>query len=296
MGVKDVLKPRLKKARLVGGIVKDSVVFNLKKQTVRKAFRLKPIDCIVVDMDGTLFSSDASLEALKLMYPENVGGKIFGDMIFDVIMENIASGHNSIEGAIVWGNNFLVNRGFERKHLGQVLEIVKPFIRVELVEALKMLKQNFGVRIVLATQSSYEFGKSLGKYLRKEYGLRFDLVIGTKLKFDSSEKLVDVVEIVAMKSGEFEGIPVKTKAEILEDYAVRKNWDFDFKKCLLITDGYSDMDLAKRMRTVLIKVSERRINQTISQVLRLADYIVEEFSYLGEAVKEIVVFSRKYIK
>ena len=30
LGVKDVLKPRFKRARLVGGIVKDSVVFNLK--------------------------------------------------------------------------------------------------------------------------------------------------------------------------------------------------------------------------------------------------------------------------
>ncbi len=288
MALKETIKAKAKKARLVGGIVKDSVVFNIKKKTVRKKFQKQPIDLIVVDMDGTLFSGDVSLEALKLKYPEKTGKTVLGELLYDVILESIASGKNSVESAIVWGNAFLISRNFSKKDLNKVLELIIPGLRIDLIESLKFLKQTFNTKLVLATQASLEFGELLNNYLKKEFGLEFDFVIGSKLKFDKKQSLTGLKQIVAMKTGQFQGIPVRTKAELLEMLSFRKKIPFDFKKSLLITDGYSDIDLAKRMRTILIKVKQKRTNQKISQTLKLADYIIEDNSYLGKNIEQIV--------
>jgi len=58
---------------------------------------------------------------------------------------------------------------------------------------------------------------------------------------------------------------------------------------LLITDGYGDIDLAKDMKTVLIK-PRRMMNvaQKVSQKLRLADLIVKDDCGLKERLLALI--------
>ncbi|MCH7902184.1 hypothetical protein IIC68_00355, partial [archaeon] len=125
--VKDI-KTKLSSARLLGTVVKNSLQFKLRRRALKR-FKSADFDVIVVDMDGTVFESDANLEGLKTVYPNKTdSGLIEGEEIYDSIISKIASGQWSVEKAIVEGNKYLIDKKMTKKDFEKVLERVKPDI------------------------------------------------------------------------------------------------------------------------------------------------------------------------
>jgi len=287
--VKDI-KSKLSAAKLLGVVVKNSIQFKLRRSAMKR-FSLRDFDTVIVDMDGTTYRTDANLEGLKVMFPETDSkGVIKGEKIYDSLISEIAQGKYSIEKATVEGlTKYLIKRKTERKDFPKILEKVKPTIRVPLIQALKKIKKR-GKKIVLATLSSQYFGEILNQYLDEEFGFSFDYVVGTELDYDSAGKIIGVKSIVGTKDSEYEKIPVKTKLTAIRDSFQNKNEEFDVKRAVLITDCYSDIDLAKMLVTILITPDNPTTAQQVSRRLKLADYILHDNKLLQKKLEEIILY------
>ncbi len=289
--VKDI-RSKLASARLLGGVAKNSIMFKLKRRALRR-FRSREFDTIIVDMDGTLYDTDANLESLIYLYPEkNEEGKTAGEDLYDSIISKIASGQYSIERAIVEGNKFLVARKMSRADFLAVLARIRPTLRLPLVDALKKIRGG-GKTLVLATLSSKDFGDMLNSGLKKRFGLEFDLVVGTEMNFDSENKICGIRSMVGTKDFRYGGIPVNTKLSAIRDGMELIGREFDVKKSVLITDSYSDIDIAQALTTILVKPENPTIAQKVSQRLKLADYILADDEDLGTNLESIVLGPEK---
>ncbi|GEM_PF-3375261 len=289
--VKDI-RSKLTAARLLGGLVKNSLTFKIKRGALRR-FRATDFDTVIVDMDGTLYDTDANLECLEMLYPEkNKDGKSAGEDIYDSIISKIASGEYGIERAIVEGNKFLIAKKMPRRKFHNVLDRVLPTIRPALVSALKAIKKS-GKTLVLATLSSKDFGEMLNAHLKLKHGLEFDAVVGTELKFGDGGKIEGVAVIVGTKDSDYEGTPVRTKLTAIRGGLADAGKDFDIKKSVLITDSYSDIDVANTLTTILIKPKNPTIAQKVSQRLRLADYILPDDEDLQTNLESIILGTEK---
>ena len=289
--VKDI-KTKLSSARLLGTVVKNSLQFKLRRRALKR-FKSADFDVIVVDMDGTVFESDANLEGLKTVYPNKTdSGLIEGEEIYDSIISKIASGQWSVEKAIVEGNKYLIDKKMTKKDFEKVLERVKPDIRKPIIKALKKMKKR-GKIIILATLSSRAFGELLNDYLKKEFGFEFDFVLGTKLKYNSKGAIIGIESIVGTKDMIYENVHVKTKLSSIREALISTGKKLDLKKTVLLTDSYSDIDLAKMFVTILIKPSNPTIAQKVSQRLKLADYILPDDSDLQQNLESIILGSQK---
>jgi len=286
----DSIRARLKAARIVGGLVKNTAVFKLKRKALRKRFRFEDVNLVIVDMDGTLFESDAGLEGLKLSYDADLPDDISdGEYLYNFILKGIAAGKYSVEQGIILGNELLMEKNFTLGDFHKVLDIVKGGIRIQLVAALKKLKARTGANIVLATHSSAEFAEMLSDYLGKQFGFRFDAVVGTRVKLDANGKITGLHDMVGLKNTEVEGIASRTKYQAIQDLCREKGWPLDLSRALLVTDSYGDIDLAKLMKTILIKAkTPQSLVQRVSLKLKLADYIVPDDGHLAEEFAKIM--------
>lgn len=286
------IRSKLASARLLGGIAKNSLMFKLKRRALRR-FKAREFDTIIVDMDGTLFSTDANLEVLAMLYPEtNSDGRTAGEDLYDSIISKIASGECSIERAIVEGNKFLIAKKMSKGGFAGVLEKVESTIRKKLVRALKEIKAS-GKKLVLATLSSRDFGEVLNAHLKEKYGLEFDFVVGTKLRFDQNGGISGIGSMVGTKDFDFEGIPVKSKLTSIREAMAQSGAELDINRALLITDSYGDIDLAKTLVTVLIRPKSPSIAQKVSYSLKLADYILKDDKDLQTNLESIILGSEK---
>ncbi|HZX20602.1 MAG TPA: HAD family hydrolase [archaeon] len=288
--VKD-LKSKLSSAKLLGIVVKNSLQFKLRRGALPR-FRNKDFDVIIVDMDGTLFRSDANLEALKFLYPEKTGKISHGEEIYDSILSNIAKGNCSIEQAILDGNKFLIGKKMNRMDFEAVFEKLKPTLRTQLVKALKKMKKE-GKTIILATLSSKDFAEVANKHLQKMHNFAFDHLIGTSLAFDENGFITGVNSIIGTKDYDLNGIPVKTKLTGIREFFSANGKELELKKTLLITDSYGDIDLAKMLVTILLKPKTPTTAQKVSQSLRLADYMLRDDSDLQKNLESIVLGPKK---
>jgi len=289
--VKDI-KNKLSSARLMGTVVKNSLQFKLRRRALKR-FKSADFDVIVVDMDGTVFKSDANLEGLKTVYPDKTdSGLIEGEEIYDSIISKIASGQWSVEEAIVKGNKYLMDKKMNKKDFLKVLEKVKPHIRKSIIRALKKMKKQ-GKIIILATLSSRAFGELLNDYLKKEFDFEFDFVLGTKLKYDSKGIIIGVESIVGTKDYMIDTVHVKTKLTSIREALSSSYKKLELKKTVLLTDSYSDIDLAKMFVTILIKPSNPTTAQKVSQRLKLADYILPDDSDLQQNLESIILGPEK---
>ncbi|MAG17899.1 MAG: hypothetical protein CL944_00285 [Candidatus Diapherotrites archaeon] len=280
------IKAKLSSAKLLGSVVKNSLQFKLRRKALRR-FKATEFDTIVVDMDGTLYKSDANLEALKVVYPESENGLVKGEELYDYILSKIASGTYSVEQAIVEGNNFLMKKNMKKNDFPKVLEKLKPGIRKPLVRSLKKMKKS-GKTLILATLSSKGFGELLNNYLKKEFDFSFDLIVGTQLKYAANGKITGVKSMVSTKNTTYKKIPVKSKLSAIRTALEEQGKKLDLKKSILITDSYSDIDLAKMFVTVLIQPTRSTTPQKVSQRLKLADYILPE-KYLQTNLESIIL-------
>lgn len=288
--VKDI-RSKLSSAKLLGTVVKNSLQFKLRRKALRR-FRSREFDTIVVDMDGTLYRSDANLEGLKVVYPEKTPkGLVKGEEIYDSIISKIASGEFSVEKAIIEGNKFFIKRNMSKKDFKKVLEKVKPGIRKHLVMALKKMKKS-GKTIVLATLSSKEFGNLINSYLEKEFDFTFDFILGTELKYNG-DFIKGVKSMVGTKDTEYNGVQVKTKLSSIREALASSGKELDLKRTVLLTDSYGDIDLAKMFVTILIKPADPTTAQKVSQQLKLADYILSDDSDLNQNLKSIILGPEK---
>lgn len=283
------------KARLAGSILKDSVEFNLHRRRFRSFAMRQPLDAIIVDMDGTVFRSDANLEALSLVYPSLVKKKkTEGQQLYESVINRIVSG-TPLEQAVLESHALLVEKGFSIRDFKRVLRVIQPKIRTELIVCLKEIHRVTGVPIILATLSSREFGRMLNGFLSQSYGFRFDGVIGTELVFDAKGHVIAIKDLIGRSNTEIHGVRVRSKLQAIQDLFADENKIFDPNRALLITDSYADIDLAKEMLTVLIKPKKSMMMaQTVSHRLRLADFVIREGPELLKKLQDLV-FKRAHI-
>jgi len=282
------IRSKLYSAKLLGNVVKNSLMFKIRRGTMPR-FRSKEFDTLIVDMDGTLYRTDANLEALILAYHEILEtGKAAGEEIFDSIISKIASGEYSIEKAIVEGNKFLMARKIKKQDFHKLVDIIKPTLRKSLIKALADIKAE-GKTIILATLSSKDFGEMVNSYIKLKYNFEFDIVVGTELKFEEDGSISGIKSIVGTKDFTFEGIPVKSKLSAVKEAVSILGKEFDPKKTALITDGYGDIDIAKSLVTILIKQHNPSTAQKISYRLGLADYILQDNRDLIINLKSIIL-------
>ncbi len=277
------------KAKLAGTLLKDSVEFNVSRRRFRNWVIKQPLDTIVVDMDGTVFHSDANLEALRMLFPKKATRKkTEGQVIYEHVINRIVSGV-PLEQAVMDSHSILIDEGFSIQDMKRVLAAIKPLIRIELLVCLKEIKRATGVRIILATLSSKEFARMLNAHLAQTFGFRFDGVVGTELMFDSSGRVIAIKDLIGRSNTDINGIRVRTKLRALQDLFSEQGWEFDPNHSLLVTDSYADIDLAKEMLTVLIKPKKSlMMAQTVAQRLRLSDYVIREGPELLKKLQDIV--------
>ena len=290
MALTSIVSKSFKEARMITGLAKNTLVFKLKRKALRRRFRFGKIETVVVDMDGTLFESDAGKEALNLTFSDLVAEGIpNGELIYNLILRRISHGIYSVEDAIINGNRLLAGKGFRRSDFRKVLEICKKGLRWQLIQVLKEIKKETGAKIILATLSSVEFGQDLNDFLRRKHGFKFDGIIGSSLIFDRQHRIAGLKEIIGTRNKSIGAIRVRTKLKAIRDLFREKGWKFDLNTALLITDGYGDIDLAKDMKAVLLK-PRRMMNvaQKVSQKLRLADVIVKDDGHLRENLRQVI--------
>ncbi|HIH09431.1 MAG TPA: hypothetical protein HA254_02060 [Candidatus Diapherotrites archaeon] len=283
------LRSKLSSAKLLGIVAKNSLQFKLRR-TALKRFRSRErqFTTIIVDMDGTLYDTDASLEGLSICFPRRWGtGVSRGEKIYESMISKIAAGESTIEQAIIEGNTLFVKRGFQKKNFSKVLARIKPRIRKPLVMALRKLKSE-GKTIVLATLSSREFALLMNSYLKKRFDFEFDLVVGTELEYQDG-RISGVKSIVGTKDFEINGVPVRSKLSAVREELALIGKGLDVNTSALITDSYGDIDLAKMLVTILIKPDEPSMDQRVSQRLKLADFIVDDGPGLEEKLVEIIL-------
>ncbi|MDZ4256524.1 MAG: HAD family hydrolase, partial [archaeon] len=251
MSIRKYVGSKVRHARVVGGFIRNSLVFKLKRQALRPRYWFRKVNLIVVDMDGTLFEDDAGRWGLKVAYPDRIDHSSMGDILHDAILQNLSKGELSVEEAIIDGNRLLQYRGFTRDDFQIVLKKMWPSLRKELVYALKEL-QNEGKHIVLATLSSKEFADMVNDELIGRYGFGFDGIIGTQVSFDAKGKMDGVKDILGLRNGTTRGVKVRTKLSATRELARTKRWKFALNHTVLITDSYGDIDMAKHVKTILL--------------------------------------------
>ena len=276
--IKKAIKNRINKARLLKDILKDSYIFNIKRRKLKKTFNPERVSTIVVDMDGTIIRKESVLEALALMYPEKIKGKKSkGEKLYQEIIDEIVGGELTLAEAVVAGHYYLIEKNFTYNDMLKVFNKVKFSIRDQLIFTLKYLQEVKGKKIILATLSSKDFGLILNEYLKKKYFFSFNEIIGTELKFNKEKKLVGVKKIIGLGNGESKERKERTKHKALQELFKEKKWKFSDKKIVLITDSYGDIDLARKVFTILIKPNEKpSLAQRVSSIFRLSDKQVKD--------------------
>ncbi|MBI5553431.1 MAG: hypothetical protein HY917_01690 [Candidatus Diapherotrites archaeon] len=290
MALKKELKKRVNKARLLGTVLKDSLVLNIKRRSRKKRFFSSELKAIIVDMDGTVFRSDTGLEALNLKFPRKMEGNVSeGDFIYRRLIRMVIDGECSVDEAIVLGTGILSTRGLCKNDFRRVLEEVKSKIRQDLLSALKEVKEKKNPLFILATLSSEEFGHMLNEYLHSEFGFRFDGIVGTRFKFNESGRVEGVSRAIGEKDHEIKGIPVQSKFSAIRQLFEEKGWVFSPANMVLLTDGYGDMALIKQVTAILVTQPEPDFVQKMSRRLRLADFIVEDDARMADGLKSILL-------
>ncbi|MEK6970229.1 MAG: HAD family hydrolase [archaeon] len=274
MGIRLLVRSKVKRARVIGGFLRNSLVFKLKRQALRPRYWFNKVSVVVVDMDGTLFDGDAGHMGLKYAYPDKIDHSTMGDILYEGMLHKLSQGSMSVEETIIDGNRLLQYRGFTKKDIRKVLQEMWPALRIELIEALKDLKKNHELKIILATLSSAEFGRMANEKIRNQYGFAFDGVIGTRLSFDTKGKMTGVKEILGLKNGRVRGIPCTTKLKAIKELCKEKKWPFTMNQTVLITDSYGDIDMAKHVKTILLVPEKPTTVQAVASKYKLADKLV----------------------
>lgn len=265
---------RVRRARVVGNFLKNSLVFKLKRKALTPRYWFRNVSLVVVDMDGTLFGEDAGHIGLMQAYPEQFGDMIMGSILYETILLNLAQGQITVEDAIIDGNHLLQYRNFGRKDFQKTLEAIWPSLCKGLVKALSKIKKKRECKIILATLSSQEFGEMANKKLKKETGFSFDGIIGTRVQFDQHGRIKGLHDIIGLKNGVVRGTKVRTKLKAIKELCKNKKWKFSMNQTVLITDGYGDIETAKHVKTILLKSKNPSTIQAVSVKYNLADKII----------------------
>lgn len=291
MQLPKMIKGPMGKAKVLGGFLRNSLIFRVKRQALRPRYWFNRISFVVVDMDGTLFDADAGNMGLRLAYPDKIDHLTMGDILYEGILHKLGNGTISVEEAILDGNRLLQYRNVERNDFKHVLNKMWPTLRIELVQALKELRKEKNIHIVLATLSSREFAEMVNKRLQREYGFSFDNVIGTQLKFDSNGKMIGIKEMLGLKNGTIRGVKVKTKLTAMKELSKKNKWNFSMNQTVLITDSYGDIDMAKHVKTILLVPEKPTTVQAVSAKFRLADKLINTDTQLKKNL--LAVFETK---
>lgn len=285
MQLTKMLRGKVKRARVLGSFVRNSLVFKLKRQALRPRYWFNRVSTIVVDMDGTLFDGDAGNVGLQVAYPQKEEGKIMGDMLYEELLHHLSTGKMNVEEVIYYGNQLLQDKAFTRKDFEHVLKKMWPTLRKELVKALRQLKKQTRAKIILATLSSQEFAEMVNRELRKEYGFGFDGVLGSNVTFDSDGKMIGIKRILGFKNGKIKGIPTRTKLTATKEWCKHHHHAFTMNQTVLITDSYGDIEMAKHVKTILLCPDNPTLAQRVSEQFKLADRIIA----IDENLKENII-------
>ncbi|MFH0970297.1 MAG: HAD family hydrolase [Candidatus Diapherotrites archaeon] len=280
MGITQFVQKKAKRARVLGGFLRNSIIFKLKRQALAPRYWFRKVSLVVVDMDGTLFDADAGNIGLRLAYPEKIDHTTMGDILYEGILHKLAAGTTTVEETILDGNRLLQYQNTHRKGFQKVLSEMWPKRRIELIEALRDLRKNYKLKIVLATLSSAEYARMVNEKMAKEHRFSFDGVIGTQLTFDTKGKMTGVKEIMGLRNGSIRGVKIKTKLTAIRELCKSKKWSFSMNQTVLITDSYGDIDMAKHVKTILLMPLKPSTIQAVSAKYKLADKLVPAHSQL----------------
>lgn len=274
MSLTKMVQRNVGKAKVLGGFLRNSLVFKLKRQALRPRYWFNRVSVVVVDMDGTLFDSDAGHMGLRYAYPDKIDHLTMGDILYEGMLHKLSSGSTTVEETILDGNRLLQYKNLSKKDFQKILKNMWPMRRVELIDALKDLKKNNELKIVLATLSSAEFARMANEKIRMTHGFSFDAVIGTQLAFDKKGKMTGVKEILGLKNGQTRGTRSKTKLTAIKELCKSKKWKFSMNQTVLITDSYGDIDMAKHVKTILLVPERPTTVQAVAAKYKLADKLV----------------------
>ncbi|MFH1588124.1 MAG: HAD family hydrolase [Candidatus Diapherotrites archaeon] len=289
MGLKKAISKRVHKARMVGAVVKDSFLVNVKRPIKKRRFYSSQLKAVIVDLDGTLLETDSSLEALKLFFPEKIKGLTKGELIYGRLINAVIDGTMSVDEAMVFGLKKLIEKEFSTDDLEMVFEFVKPKIRMQLAESLKLIQKGMNAKIILATMSSKKFAELINKHLSEEIGFEFDAVLGSEILFEKG-KAKKLIKIIGKETKQIGEIQAKSKFDAIQDLLNEKKWNYSLNELLFITDGYGDIEVIKKMPSILLTQKENAsLIQTVSKRLRLADFIVQDDENLKEQIVKIVL-------
>lgn len=268
------IRKHVGKAKVLGGFLRNSLVFKLKRQALRPRYWFNKVSLVVVDMDGTLFDGDAGHMGLRYAYPDKIDHSTIGDVLYEGILHKLSAGTTTVEETILDGNRLLQYRGLTKKDIQKVMHAMWPTLRVELIHALADLKKQHNLKIVLATLSSAEFARMANEKIRREHGFAFDAVIGTQLSFDTKGKMTGVKKILGLKNGSIRGTKCQTKLSAIKELCKEKKWPFTMNQTVLITDSYGDIDMAKHVKTILLVPEKPTTVQAVASKYKLADKLV----------------------
>ncbi|QQR92275.1 MAG: haloacid dehalogenase-like hydrolase [Candidatus Iainarchaeum archaeon] len=274
MELPKMIRGKVKRARVLGSFVRNSLIFKLKRQALRPRYWFNRVSTIVVDMDGTLFDADAGNIGLQVAYPQKADGKTLGDIFYEELLHNLSSGKMNVEEVIYYGNQLLQDRSFTREDFEVVLKRMWPTLRKELVKALRQLKKQTHAKIILATLSSQEFAEMTNRELKKEFGFSFDGVIGSNVTFNAQGEMTGIARILGFKNGRMKGIPTRTKLSATKEWCKQHRHSFSMNQTVLITDSYGDIEMAKHVKTILLTPENPTLAQHVSERFKLADRIV----------------------
>ncbi|MEK6820937.1 MAG: hypothetical protein AABY11_00880, partial [archaeon] len=141
MSLTNFVRKKAKRARVVGGFLRNSIIFKLKRQALAPRYWFRKISTLVVDMDGTLFDSDAGNVGLRIMYPDKIDHATMGDLLYEGMLHKLAEGSATVEETILDGNRLLQYQNIHQKDFQKVLKEMWPTRRKELIDALKDVRK-----------------------------------------------------------------------------------------------------------------------------------------------------------
>jgi len=274
---------------------KAASVYFSGRRAARRALGPKALknagNTVIIDMDNTLLKTDTIYQIFK---------KVLGEKktleLIDFYTKAMLSGRASPEEAMLHGYQKIIDAGATKKDVIEIVgSVIKEgLVREEILEAVRELKAE-GKTVVLASKMSETFAREFVKRLKEEFGVKFDLGIGTRERIDpKTGKILKLEELVGNFTGYadlFDLDPISgkrlkkkrgpyrvvSKLDRIEDACRQAKIPFNRKQTTLLSDGAGGTRERMQARVGLLFIpAEEASHQAFARHKRLGDDFVRE--------------------
>lgn len=172
------------KGKLLADYALKGVSFWWKRRTATYPDR---IENVVVDLDYTLINALTAYKAL-----EKVFGVEGAKAAYQEQKKRVKSGKANFADVKFWGHQQQLAKGWTDRDWKNVLDecVRDGKLNTSLVESLRAIQHKRpDVRIILTTGTSSVIGSRLAAYLRQQYGIRVNMVVGSTQQFGPRNRL-----------------------------------------------------------------------------------------------------------